>query len=263
MPVSKRGWLLLLLAAGCAIPRAAPRGEEIVVCGEQVPIGTRVILWDEPGGYRASDDHYGVRRPPGETGDALADLQRSVHQIVLHYDAAGTSAQCFKVLQKRGLSSHFMLDLDGTIYQTVDVEARAWHAGKANDASVGIEIANIGAYDDRARLERFDPLPAWIDRGSLAAIPDRGEPVSGAIHGGRMWQYRFTEAQYVALGRLCAALVRTLPRIRRRAPQETTVLSGAPEYEGIIAHYHLKRSKVDPGPAFDWDRLAREMQSDS
>ncbi|MEM9559092.1 MAG: N-acetylmuramoyl-L-alanine amidase, partial [Planctomycetota bacterium] len=36
--------------------------------------------------------------------------------------------------------------VDGTIYQTLDVTERAWHATKANSRSVGIEIAQIGAY---------------------------------------------------------------------------------------------------------------------
>jgi len=38
-------------------------------------------------------------------------------------------SQCFKVLHDhRDLSVHFMLDLDGTIYQTLDLKERAWHA---------------------------------------------------------------------------------------------------------------------------------------
>jgi len=38
---------------------------------------------------------------------------------VIHFDDAGTSRTCFLVLQDdRDLSVHFMLDLDGTIYQT-------------------------------------------------------------------------------------------------------------------------------------------------
>ena len=50
-------------------------------------------------------------------------LQRVVDQFVIHYDVAGTSRNCFEVLQdKRGLSVHFMLDLDGTIYQSLDLK---------------------------------------------------------------------------------------------------------------------------------------------
>ena len=39
-----------------------------------------------------------------------------------------------------------VLDLDGTIYQTLDLKERAWHATTSNTRSIGIEIANIGAF---------------------------------------------------------------------------------------------------------------------
>ncbi len=61
-------------------------------------------------------------------------LRQKVDQFVLHFDVCGTSAQCFYVLHdRRGLSVHFMLDVDGTIYQTLDVKERAWQATKSND----------------------------------------------------------------------------------------------------------------------------------
>ena len=82
-------------------------------------------------------------------------LQRVVDQFVIHFDAAGTSKRCFEILQdRRGLSVHFMLDLDGTIYQTLDVKESAWHATIANGRSIGIEVANIGAYPESG----LDPL---------------------------------------------------------------------------------------------------------
>jgi len=31
-------------------------------------------------------------------------------------------------------------------------------------------------------------------------------------------------------------------------------------YGGLIGHYHLTESKVDPGPAFDWERVVRGAQ---
>src|SRR5688572_21042800 len=77
----------------------------------------------------------------------LASLADKVDQFVYHFDVTGTSSQCFFILHDvRGLSVHFMLDVDGTIYQTCDVKERAAHGTVSNDRSVGIEIANIGAY---------------------------------------------------------------------------------------------------------------------
>jgi len=59
----------------------------------------------------------------------LPTLQRVVDQFVLHFDVCGVSRQCFNVLHDhRDLSVHFMLDLDGSIYQTLDLKERAWHS---------------------------------------------------------------------------------------------------------------------------------------
>jgi len=265
---------LLALAAACAAPPVAdePRDDEIVVCGERFGTGTRVVLWTEPEGYHGGP-HYGTR--PGDP-TTLDDLRRIVRQVIVHYDVAGTSRRCHEVLQRRKLSCHFLLDLDGTIYQTLDLKERAWHAGKANDRSVGIEIANIGAYRTSQKLDRWYvidqegprvALPPNIGRGrlpdSFVARPARRELIRGRIHGTLLVQYDYTLEQYEALGKLLAALNRALPRIRLDAPRDlagqvrTTVL--APEeqetFAGVLGHYHLTKGKIDPGPAFDWERV--------
>jgi len=261
---------LLLSVLACRSPgdRLPRRGEEIAACGQLFHTGTRVVLWTDLGGFDAYRPHahrdeervqprrFGTYRrglPPDvaarvhEKGWALADLQRVVSQFVIHYDAAGSAARCFEVLHDRcGLSCHFLLDVDGTVYQTLDLKERAWHAGAANDASVGIEIANLGAYPP-------DERP--------------GYPVRGRIHGVELAQQPFTDAQYEALAHLAAALTRVLPRIEARFPRDAggavvarVLPGGGASFAGILGHYHLTKAKVDPGPAFDWERLARRME---
>ena len=46
-----------------------------------------------------------------------------------------------------GLSAHFMIDADGTIYQTLDLVTRAYHAEEADTDSIGVEICNRGRVD--------------------------------------------------------------------------------------------------------------------
>ncbi len=59
---------------------------------------------------------------------------------MLHYDVTAYSRTTFQVLHDyRGLSVHFMLDVDGTIYQTLDLKERAYHAGTANSRSVCVK----------------------------------------------------------------------------------------------------------------------------
>jgi N-acetylmuramoyl-L-alanine amidase len=293
---------------------ASRTGDEIVIAGQFVHTGSRVILWMDPGGYDAyrverrfsplnksdwetsqaevrelsSPNRYNLRRDsltPEELervrggGWDLPTLQRVVDQFVIHFDACGTSRQCFKVLQDaRDLSVHFMLDLDGTIYQTLDVKERAWHATSSNGRSVGIEIANIGAYgtNEKAPFGEWYSLeddgktqitiPKKFGNGGIytpafVGRPARPGPVDGVIQGQELLQYDFTPQQYQALAKLAATLCRVLPRIACDYPRDAhgkLIPQKLPadelkHYQGILGHFHIQTDKVDPGPAFNWD----------
>ena len=295
------------------VPR---KGDEIVVAGQLFHTGTRVVTWMDPGGYDAyrterrfspidesswektkdvakdvkSPARYGLRRDPltpNETervrggGWDLPTLQHVIDQFVIHYDASGISKNCFKTLQDfRGLSVHFMLDLDGTIYQTLDVKERAFHATTSNTRSIGIEIAHVGAfapgnhrlveewYQHDARGQTFVRIPerfgdAMIHTPNFVARPARPEPVHGAIQGSELAQYDFTPEQYAALIKLTAALCKAFPAITcdyPRGPDGKLVRQKLSDeelknYHGVLGHFHVQTNKIDPGPAFDWDKV--------
>jgi len=311
--------LALALFSGCATRPgsiAARKGDEILVAGQLVHTGTRVVLWMDPGGYdgyrverrfapfdRSSwetsrvevaalktPNRYGLRQhvlTPEQIeqvrggGWDLPLLQQVVDQFVIHFDVAGTSRQCFKVLHDaRDLSVHFMLDLDGTIYQTLDVKERAWHATTSNTRSVGIEIASPGAYPtnnakalgnwyatDAGGRTRIT-LPQSLGDGGIrtkdfVGRPARSERIVGEIQGQHLAQYDFTPEQYRALIHLTAALCRVLPKINCDYPRDAAgqlVREKLPDeelerYQGVLGHYHVQKNKVDPGPAFQWDRV--------
>jgi N-acetyl-anhydromuramyl-L-alanine amidase AmpD len=310
----------LAVVSGCGTSRPGayePRkGDEIVIAGRFFHTGTPVVLWMDPGGYDAyrvenrfgpyeksdwqtasqenpdlkAPARYGLRRDQLSTNEIervrgggwdLALLQRTVDQFVIHFDVCGVSRQCFNVLHDhRDLSVHFMLDLDGTIYQTLDVKERAWHASTSNDRSVGVEIANMGAYDG----DEKNPLDEWyrhesnglttitiperLGDGGIRTLPFTGhparpEPVHGNIQGRELIQYDFTPQQYEALAKLTATLCTALPRIECKYPVDATgrlvprKLEDADlaNYHGVLGHYHIQTNKVDPGPAFDWERV--------
>lgn len=309
--------VVAMVMCGCASERPgrplARRGDEIMVCGQLYHTGAPVVLWTDPGGYDAyrterrfvpfekasweetakegkvgSPARYGLRRSGLSDeelervrggGWDLPALQRTVDQFVIHYDVCGTSRTCFRVLHDvRGLSVHFMLDIDGTIYQTLDVKERAWHAGASNDRSVGVEIANIGAYPpgEKSPLDRWYArdesgrtritVPPELDGGGVrtpgfVGRPARDEAVVGEVHGRPLRQYDLTPAQYDSLIRLTATLCTVLPRIRCDYPRDADgrLITGLlpPEqlegYSGLIGHYHSQANKIDPGPAFQWD----------
>ena len=315
--------LALVVVAGCASPgrRAYERrGDEIMVAGQLFHTGAPVVLWTDPGGYDAyrverrfvpfdqsgwdtskekleTPNRYNLRHRGDWPAPLLEDirgggwdlplLQRTVDQFVLHYDASGTSRQCFNILHDhRGLSVHFMLDLDGTIYQTLDVKERAWHAGPANDRAIGIEIANIGAYPhaDTAELDAwyahdedngpYVKLPEKLGDGGIrtpgfVARPARDQPVVGSVNGQELVQYDFTPQQYRSLIRLTRALCRIFPNLQPEFPRndDGTLILDRPlneqelaAFRGILGHHHVTENKVDPGPAFDWERLERGIR---
>jgi N-acetyl-anhydromuramyl-L-alanine amidase AmpD len=77
-----------------------------------------------------------------------------ISMIVLHYTGMQDGASAIARLRDpdAGVSSHYLIDEDGTIVRLVAEDKRAWHAGSShwrgvtdvNSASVGIEIVNPG-----------------------------------------------------------------------------------------------------------------------
>ena len=292
-------------------------GNEIMVAGQLFDIGTPVVLWTDPGGfdayrterrfapwdqasYRATTqaattqprlidignpsriNHRWKVLSPEELevargGMPLSMVQDKVDQFVIHYDVAGTSANCFKVLHdSRGLSVQFMLDIDGTIYQSCDVKEACSHATKANHRSIGIEIANMGSYSsgDSPLYERWydkdekgpyitvpESLKKYIRTPNFVGRPARPELVVGEVQGRRQRQYDYTPQQYAALIKLTAGLCTVLPKIECDYPRDEDgilinhALSDAQweKYQGVLGHYHVQTNKSDPGVAFQWD----------
>ncbi len=294
----------------------ARSGDEIIVAGRFFHTGTPVVLWMDPGGYDAyrverrfaplaesdwENSHDGVEalKTPNRYGLRLGSLtsneiervrgggwdlpllQRVVDEFVLHYDDAGLSRNCFKVLQdERDLSVHFLLDLDGTIYQTLDLKERAWDATIANDRSVGVEIANIGDFP----VDSPNPFAEWyhtdvagvttitipkrfgdggIRTPNFVGHPARPQPIRGKIQGEDLVQYDYTPEQYVALTKLTATLCRIFPKLKCCYPMDesgqliTHKLPGKQleAFHGVLGHYHIQTNKTDPGPAFNWDEV--------
>ncbi len=77
-----------------------------------------------------------------------------VDVLVLHYTGMRSAADALARLcdPVAKVSSHYVVDEDGTVYRLVEEGMRAWHAGVSywrgvrglNDNSVGIEIVNPG-----------------------------------------------------------------------------------------------------------------------
>lgn len=74
--------------------------------------------------------------------------------LILHYTGMQSGPEALTHMRNKAaqVSAHYMVEEDGTIFQLVDEEKRAWHAGVShwrgntniNDRSIGIEIVNPG-----------------------------------------------------------------------------------------------------------------------
>ena len=257
-------------------------GTEIIVCDQPFDIGHPVHNFkDKQNGYDAyiegrTDNsgqifashpapgmatrarRYRYRRRMGKRWRemnpkrALARLRKSVRQFVIHLDGCKDANMCYTVLHnQRGLSVHFMVDNDGTIYQTLDLADCAFHAGGVNEVSVGVELQN------RGDARRFPNYKWYTGKNAREVVTCR-------VHGYLFKAYAFTDGQYKAMIAISRAMNEIL-----NMPLVSPQTDGAPvlglisqprRFAGFLGHYHIERQKWDPGP-WDFQRMFRGNNS--
>ena len=214
-----------------------------------VPYGNLPIPYTQRYTTRPLLRRYG-ENPPMDAVKAV------IKQFVIHHDGCSSSDMCFAVLQnERGLSCHFLIDNDGTIYQTIDLALAAYHAAEWNFGSIGVELCNRGD----AKKE-----PEYYSGGKHG--PKR-DVKACKINGHTFLAFDYTPAQYDALARLSRALTRLLPNIPPEYPQsspgvqnwDTMPQAASFSFSGYIGHYHLTGQKWDPGP-FDFSDFCRKLR---
>jgi len=188
----------------------------------------------------------------------LDAVKAVIKQFVVHHDGCSSADMCFSVLQnERGLSVHFLLDNDGTIYQTIDLGLMAYHASEWNTASIGIELCNRGdAKPDREYYSsgRFGP---------------KRDVKPCKINGHTILAFDYTPAQYDSFIKLCRALTRLLPNLPTEFPQsspgvqswDTLPTSASFNFAGYLGHYHLTGQKWDPG-VFDFKDFCSKLRGE-
>ena len=162
--------------------------------------------------------------------------QRKPTNFVCHWDVCLNSKSCHRVLQNRGLSVHFLIDNDGTIYQLLDMNHIAYHAGgsKWNANSIGVEISNAyyPKHQKWYKKHGFGERPIWKEK---------------KVHGSYLEPFLgFYDVQLDALKALMKA-VNEATGIPLETPNSSTTSAPAVrgQYKGFISHYHLKKNKID------------------
>lgn len=200
------------------------------------------------------------RRVDGKDVDPtdLAAIRPILKYAVLHSDLNSDSAENFSDLKKVKLSTHFMIDFDGTIYQAADLAYTAFHVGALNNAAIGIDLNNL-----------LPNLHSGVKRGAPAYDPNhprieemlrhpRSKSAMVKINGGRVQTYGYTMAQRRSLGTLLRAIAAIFPNLPAQVPltADGKPVWTAPEditkHAGVVGHLHTSNTRWDPGPGIDW-----------
>ena len=203
--------------------------KSIVYNGEFYPIKwKKTVLWDHENGLTTKDGAY---------YSYAGKLPREPKFFVTHWDVCLSSKSCASVLANRGISVHFCIDNDGTIYQLLDMQHGAWHAGGRswNQSSVGVEISN--AY--------YTKYQSWYVSNGFGERPIQ----SGVkCHNSTLEDHLgFYPIQLEALAALYEAVHNALG-IPYQTPENKYGVDSkarANDFEGFCSHYHLTSGKID------------------
>lgn len=113
--------------------------------------------------------------PPGSNNQVIQipspnHNERRPNYVIIHDTSNDNIERPLKTLTDpaREVSAHYLIGRDGTLYQLVDENRRAWHAGQSywggltdlNSASIGIELDNTG--DEPYAEPQIDRLIALL-----------------------------------------------------------------------------------------------------
>ena len=96
--------------------------------------------------------HLKITQKPSKNFDKLKD--RRIKYVIIHYTGMKDQKSAIKRLQSKvaKVSCHYLISRVGKVYQMVQDQDVAWHAGKSkwgkdinlNSKSIGIELVNKG-----------------------------------------------------------------------------------------------------------------------
>lgn len=177
-------------------------------------------------------------------GDTATRTRReAARQIIIHYDVAWNARAAESILQKRGYSTHFIIDHDGTIIQCHNPATKvAFHAGKVNDYTIGIDLNNPADPDYQERDAK--------KRGGVER-----EFEYDVVHGKKIKRLAYFPQQIGALEELLRILCDEFRIPKTYPPEKRVYTKKQREPYGILGHYHLTQRKTDPAPLV-WEDLA-------
>ena len=208
-------------------------------------------------------DNFGPRDldRAAEQGGATpegARLLEGVNLVVLSASATQTAMESFVRTEHRGRATHFIIDYNGDIYQSLDLVLRATHSGISSVDERSISVTLVNPFQANQ-----PPLPAGT-QGLRRPLSERSELHNRVL---RAWGY--TAPQKVSLARLLKDLSHHLEDLELTIPSEThgltTTLPAADltTVQGVIGGHHVSSALDGPGPAMDWRHLSEALKQSS
>lgn len=172
----------------------------------------------------------------GKCTNIKGDRKEDITHIVIHYSAATGGKKSVLSYENKNteFGYHYMIDRDGSHYDSAPPEKIVWHAAGNNSIgnknSVGICIMNVGFERDGVSAKQN-----WVS----GKFPNSSNTAK--------WE-PYTEASINKLVEICADLIIKYPKI-------TT--------NNIVGHSDIQSNKSDPGPAFNFEdfraKVARKV----
>jgi N-acetyl-anhydromuramyl-L-alanine amidase AmpD len=186
-----------------------------------------------------------------------------VRQIILHATMTRNVPDAIRLMVGHAVSTHVMIDSDGTVYQVADLALTAHHMTNHNETSIGVDLVspmpNLTNWNPRKDYE-LAPEP------HLEKLTLRRPIATFQLRGRTIRSRGPTSAQQTSLTAVCKALVRTFPTIKRKVPRDGAgkvmfdTLENPTHFSGILGHFHTSPTRWDPGPGIDWDALEKAIQ---
>lgn len=166
---------------------------------------------------------------------------------VIHWTATNNLSGTAKWLcnPDSKVSAHYLVGRGGEIYNLVDIDKSAWHAGRSeatvdgkeykwlNKHSIGIELINLGPVVREGKK-------IYVQRGRELVLQKSLSPMDITLHENK-WYHNYTLEQYKAVNHI-------LMHLFDRGYHEAS--------SNLFGHNDVSPGrKIDPGPEFDWNIL--------
>lgn len=175
------------------------------------------------------------------------------HQIVLHHTVSSTFSSTFNWWQQDGIhvATAYIIDKDGTIYETFDPNYWSYHLGKGtttldNKGAIGIEIINEGQLYKRDNGNYY----WWINND----YPEGKALYKSDVFDNKVeWRgYRYwadyTYEQYSSVVSLILHLTSKF-NIERDIITSFEYNKKLLNHNGIISHHNVRQDKTDVSPS--------------